>query len=176
MWNQFETSSYDGMLAETISIEGHNGEPVNAYYVRPLGAGPFPGVVLAHHVPGWDEFYREMTRRFAQQGYAAICPNLFARFGTGSPDDVAARARGEGGVPDETVVGDLQAASEFLKAQPYSSGKVGVIGTCSGGRHSYLAACRTKAFDAAVDCWGGRVVMSQEELNPRQPVAPIDLK
>ena len=52
--------------------------------------------------------------------------------------------------------------------------KVGIIGTCSGGRHAFLVACRSKGFDAAVDCWGGRVVMSKDELTSRQPVAPID--
>jgi carboxymethylenebutenolidase len=51
---------------------------------------------------------------------------------------------------------------------------VGVFGTCSGGRHAYLCACRIPGFSALVDCWGGRVVMSPEELTPKQPVAPID--
>lgn len=62
----------------------------------------------------------------------------------------------------------------YLRSLPYINGKVGVFGTCSGGRHAYLTACRAKGFDAAVDCWGGRVVMSSEELMPKQPVAPID--
>jgi carboxymethylenebutenolidase len=44
-----------------------------------LGAGPFPGVVLIHHAPGWDEWYRETTREFAHHGYATISHNLFHR-------------------------------------------------------------------------------------------------
>jgi carboxymethylenebutenolidase len=71
-------------------------------------------------------------------------------------------------------VGDVAGARNTLRSLPYSSGKVGVFGTCSGGRHAYLAACRVAGFDAAVDCWGGRVVMSAEELTPKQPVAPIE--
>ncbi len=51
---------------------------------------------------------------------------------------------------------------------------MGVFGPCSGGRQAYLAACRTDAFDAVVDCWGGRVVMSEEELTEKQPVSPLD--
>ena len=47
------------------------------------------------------------------------------------------------------------------------------VGTCSGGRHAYLAACRSKGFDAVVDCWGGRVVMAEADLTPKQPVSPI---
>jgi carboxymethylenebutenolidase len=175
MWNQFQTDEYQGMLAETISIAGHNGEFVNAYYSRPLGEGPFPGVVLIPHMPGWDEFYREATRRFSQHGYAAICPDIYYRFGHGTPEEVSAKARNAGGVSDENVIGDCQGAVNFLKNQLYSNKKTGVIGTCSGGRHSFLMACQAQGIDAAVDCWGGRVLASREELTPGQPVAPIDL-
>ena len=45
MWNQLQTDEYEGMLAETVAMAGHNGEMVNAYMARPLGKGPFPGVV-----------------------------------------------------------------------------------------------------------------------------------
>lgn len=174
MWNQFRTDAYDGMLAEITTMKGHSGDLINAYFTRPLGPGPFPGIVLVHHLPGWDELYREMARRFTQHGYVVICPNLFYRFGHGTPEEVAAKARGTGGVPDDSVIGDCEAAMHQLRSLPYSNGKVGIIGTCSGGRHTYLVACRVKGFDAAVDCWGGRVVMSAQELTPQQPVAPLD--
>ncbi|MBI4496399.1 MAG: dienelactone hydrolase family protein, partial [Chloroflexi bacterium] len=59
MWNQLRTDAYEGMLAETISLTGYNGDLINAYASRPLGPGPYPGIVLVHHMPGWDEFYRE---------------------------------------------------------------------------------------------------------------------
>jgi len=62
----------------------------------------------------------------------------------------------------------------MLKALPYVSGKAGVFGTCSGGRHAYLAACRVAGFSALVDCWGGRVIMPAEDLTPKQPVSPAD--
>lgn len=174
MWNQFRTDAYQGMLAETIPMKGDKGELFNAYFARPLGPGPFPGIVLVPHMPGWDEFYRETARRFAQHGYVVLCPNLFHRFGYGTPEEVAAKTRAAGGLPDDGVVGDCEAALHYLRSLPYSNGKVGIIGTCSGGRHTYLVACRVKGFNAAVDCWGGRVVMSKAELTPQAPVAPID--
>jgi len=170
----YSTEVYESMLAETITIQGHGGDAINAYFARPLGNGPFPGVVLIHHAPGWDELNKEITRRFAHHGYMALCPNLYFREGHGTPEDVAAKVRGAGGVADDQVVGDVVNSSEYLRALPNSNGKVGVIGTCSGGRQTYLVACRTKSFDAAVDCWGGRVVMAAEDLNPRQPVSPLD--
>ncbi len=48
----YQTNTYESLLAETISLPGHNGQVINAYFARPLGAGPFPGMVLVHHMPG----------------------------------------------------------------------------------------------------------------------------
>lgn len=154
MWNQFRTDEYQGMIAETITMNGYSGDLIHAYFSRPLGKGPFPGVVLIPHVPGWDEFYRETSRRFSQHGYLAICPDIYCRIGHGTPDEIAAKARSSGGVPDDSVVGDCEGAAKCLRSLPYSNNKVGVIGTCSGGRHSFLTACRSTGFNAAVDCWG----------------------
>ncbi len=170
----YQTDMYEGLLAETVTMTGAGGTLIGAYLARPLGPGPFPGMVVVHHMPGWDEWYRETTRRFAHHGYVALSPNLYHRAGHGTPEDVAAAVRAAGGVADEQVVGDLAGAREHLLALPYSSGRVGLFGTCSGGRQAYLAACRVPGFDAVVDCWGGRVVMAPEELNPNFPVAPID--
>ncbi len=172
--HQYRTDMYEGMLAETVMMRGHKGDAINAYFARPLGPGPFPAVVLIHHMPGWDEWYRETTRKFAHHGYLAVSPNIYYRFGHSAPDDVAAKVRGSGGVPDDSVVGDVEGAVGLLKSLPYCNGKVGVFGTCSGGRHAFLAACRLRGLDAAVDCWGGNVVVPKEKLTPSQPVAPIE--
>ena len=170
----YRTDMYEGLLAETITFPGANGEWINAYFARPLGAGPFPAVVLAHHMPGWDEWYREATYRFANHGYVTITPNLYFRAGHGTPEDVAAKVRADGGIPDDQAVGDLAGAMNFVRSLAYANGKVGIFGTCSGGRHAYLTACRVQGFDAIVDCWGGGVVMSKEHLDEKHPVAPID--
>lgn len=169
------TDEYEGMIAETTAVVGHGGDRILAYFARPTGPGPFPGVVLFHHMPGWDELYREFTRRFAHHGYLAISPDLYARVGHGEPDDVAARVRAEGGIADEQVVGDGAGCVELLRSLPVSNGKVGLFGTCSGGRHAYLTACRTRSVDAVVDCWGGGVVAPADALTEKQPVAPVDL-
>jgi carboxymethylenebutenolidase len=72
-------------------------------------------------------------------------------------------------------VADAEAAMAWVKSQPTSNGKVGIIGTCSGGRHSVLVASRVEGFDAVADLWGGGVVASPDQLTPKRPVAPIDL-
>ena len=170
----YTTDMYEGMIAETITITGHGGTEINAYLAKPIGDGPFPGVVLIHHLPGWDELYREFTRRFAHHGYQAICPNLYYRDGHGTPEDVAAKVRSVGGVADDQVMGDLESAANYLKQLSDNNGKTAVFGTCSGGRHGFLAGCRLDVFDAVVECWGGNVVMDSESLTEKQPVSPSD--
>ncbi len=167
-------TTYEGLIAETVMHEGHEGDRISAYFARPLGPGPFPNVIVVHHMPGWDDATKEIARRFAHYGYNAICPNLYHREGPGEPDEVAAVARAAGGVPDDRFIGDARGAMEYLRELPYSNGKVGMIGFCSGGRQTYLAACRIPELDAAVDCWGGRVIAPADQLTERQPVAPID--
>src|ERR1700752_2513746 len=156
----------DAMMAETISITGHGGDQIEAYLARPLGDGPYGGVVVIHHMPGYDEGSKEITRTFAVHGYLAICPNLYSREAPGaSPDDAAAVARAAGGVPDERLVGDVEAASAHLRGLPTPNGKGGVIGHCPGGRQSVLAACSIP-LDAAVDCYGAFVTGTVPEGFP----------
>jgi carboxymethylenebutenolidase len=174
MWNSFRTDARLGITAEVIAYPGGNGDEIHAYVARPAGDDPVPGVVAVHHMPGWDEFYREFAERLARHGYCVICPDLYCRFGHGTPDDITARVRSEGGVRDDSVVADGEAAAVWLRAQPGSNGKVGIIGTCSGGRHALLTASRAGGFDAVADLWGGGVVMAKEDLSEARPVAPID--
>lgn len=165
----------EGQVAETVQIEGYNGDKINAYLARPDGNGPYPGVLLIHHAPGWDEWYKEATLRYARHGYVAICPDLYQRVGQGDPADIGAQVRAQGGIADEQVIADSEGAIRYLRSLPYLNGKVGTFGTCSGGRHSFLVACRSKEpVDACVDCWGGRVVMAPDQLSEKYPVAPIN--
>lgn len=166
---------YEAQIAETTTLRGHKGDLIDAYFARPLTAAPVPGIVVIHHMPGWDGPSKEIARRFAHAGYAAILPNLHYREGKATPEENSASVRAAGGMPDERTMGDLQAAIDFLRALPYLNGKVGTIGYCSGGRQAYLAGCTLKGLDAVVSCYGGGVVAKPEDLTPRQPVAPIDL-
>src|SRR5918999_4195037 len=97
---------YEGQIAETIALTGHNGDALEAYFARPLGSGSVPGVVVIHHMPGWDEWTKEVVRKFAHHGYAAVAPHLFTRFQPGAKwDDLAAAARSAGGVAGGEGVG-----------------------------------------------------------------------
>ena len=121
-----------------------------------------------------------MARKLAFNGYVTISPDFHYRERQTLPvgasnEEVSGAVRDAGGMSDDVVVGDVEGAISYLRSLPYSNGKVGVIGFCSGGRQTYLMACRIPSVDAAVDCWGGGVTASADQLTPRQPVAPVDL-
>ena len=138
--------TYRGIQTSTVTVQGHRGDTIEAYVARPEGEGPFPGVVVIHHYPGWDEWTLEVAWKLAHHGFATIAPHLWHRFGPGDPDDVGGRGMG------------------------------GIIGFCSGGRQVYIAACKLSDIDDAVDCWGGAVIVDDESrLDEKRPIAPITM-
>jgi carboxymethylenebutenolidase len=150
------------LRAETIYFDSYDDRSVEAYLATTDGES-VGGVVVIHHFPGYDEATKEIVRKFAANGYNAICVNLYYRETPDvSSDDAAAAAHARGGVPDDQLVGDVGAAANYLRALPNSNKKAGVIGYCSGGRQSVLSACSLD-LDAAVDCYGAFVVMSRPE-------------
>jgi carboxymethylenebutenolidase len=164
----------EALSAGNVMIAGQRGDEINAYQALTGEVGFRPGVLVIHHLPGWDSPTKEITRRFASHGYNAICPNLYAREGLAvDADDAAAAARGKGGVPDEQFLGDASGAIDALRALPNSNGKVGVIGYCSGGRHSFLTAV-SLPVDAAVDCYGAFVTGTIPDGFPLKVTTLVD--
>jgi len=163
----------DAMRAGSITITGHGGDELEAYAAGPVDVGSRGGVVVIHHMPGYDAATKEMVRTFAVRGYDAICPNLYSREAPGAdPDDASAHVRAAGGVPDDRLVGDVEGAANYLTGLPSSNGKVGVIGYCSGGRQTFLSACRLD-IDAAVDCYGAFVVKEPPADFPVKTMTPL---
>jgi carboxymethylenebutenolidase len=164
----------DSLSATTVFLTGTDDAEVEAYLARPDGEHTRGGVVVIHHLPGYDRATKEMVRRFAELGYDAICPNLYSREAPGAdPSDAAATVRALGGVPDDRLVADVGAAATYLRALPTSNGSVGVIGHCSGGRQAVLAACQLD-LDAAVDCYGAFVTGEPPEGYPIKVTNLVD--
>jgi carboxymethylenebutenolidase len=162
----------DALRAETIRFAGHGGDELEGYLAQPLGNASYGAVVVIHHMPGYDRSTKEIARRFAAEGYLALCPNLYSREGFDlSPDDAAAAARAKGGIPDDQLVGDVGGAAALLRSLKVSNNRVATIGYCSGGRQSFLAAC-SLPLDAAVDCYGAFVVNTPPEGMPMK-VGPV---
>ena len=66
--------AFRNIQAGMATYRGHGGDRGDAYYAHPTNAGPHPGVVVIHHMPGWDEWTCEVARKFAHHGYAAMHP------------------------------------------------------------------------------------------------------
>ena len=162
-----------GLIAEDVRIRGHGGTLIDGYAARPLGDGPFPGVLVIFEAFGMVEHTREMVRKFAAAGYVAVAPDLYTRTPGVDPNNMDSVRPAMMGTPDVQAIGDMEASIAYLKAMPQSNGKVGSIGHCSGGRHSFLIACNSKNLDAAVDCYGGFVVT--EETSEARPKPVINM-
>jgi carboxymethylenebutenolidase len=162
------------ILTEEILFRAANGDLVQGFLARPLDVARHSSMVVIHHMPGYDEATKEIAFRFARHGYAALMPNLYWREAPGSaPDEAAAIARAQGGVPDERLLGDVEGARQWLLSLPNTNGKVGVIGYCSGGRQAFLAGC-SLPFDAVIDCYGAFVVNQPPEGSPLKVKPVID--
>ena len=150
------------------------GAKIPAYLARPRATGRYPGVILIHDIFGVSDHARDVARRLANVGFVTIVPDCFARLdlGTGETlEDVRPRAAL---VDDRLTVHDLEGAAALLRGLPYSSGKIGTVGFCMGGRSALLLASSSDKIDATIDCWGGGI-SSDSPLSAQHPVAVVDL-
>ncbi len=161
------------LRADTVTITGHGGDSIEAYLAVPTDVESCGSIVVIHHLPGYDEATKEIARKFAANGFAALMPNLYHREAPGAdPDDAAALASSQGGVPDERLVGDVAGAMAALKDLAVSNGKVASIGYCSGGRQSLLAGCRLP-LDAVINCYGAFTVVDSPAESPLRATAVV---
>ena len=123
---------YEALMAETVHIQGCRNETIEAYLARPFGAGPYPGVVVIHHMPGWDEASKEIVRKFAYHGYVALSPHLHVREVQGLTRRKTSKASGpRAAFRTASAWGTLPGALGYIRNLPYLNGKVGIIGYCS---------------------------------------------
>ena len=116
------------------------------------GAGPFPGVIVIHENRGLNEHTRDVARRFAIEGFVALAPDALARLGgTAQMESPDAARTAIGTLTTEQIMADLDAALDYLSAQPnVAGGKLGSVGFCWGGARSFLLATSDKIGAAVV--------------------------
>ena len=168
------------VLSGELTYPGHGGAQVNAYLARPVGQGdgPFPALVVIHEAGGLGEHIRDVVNRFANISYVALGVDLYTREGgppeAGNMEAIFARLFS---MSDEVVLGDLEGAADLLRARKDTTGKVGCIGFCMGGRYTLLFAGGSNRLDAAVDCWGGFIDKAtvDEVATAERPKPPLEL-
>jgi carboxymethylenebutenolidase len=145
-------------MSETLSISTPDGT-FDAYVAYPSQAQA-PAIVVIQEIFGINGDLRETCDAYAQQGYVAICPDLFWRI---EPNvELTDRTEAEwqqafklyNAFDVNKGVEDIAATIGFARALPQVKGKVGSLGFCLGGLLSYLTAARTD-IDASVSYYGG---------------------
>jgi carboxymethylenebutenolidase len=157
-------------MGQMITLKAEDGHSFGAYRAAPAGK-PKAGIVVIQEIFGVNSHIKNISDRFAADGYVALAPAIFDRaepgFETGyQPADIERGRAVRGKIDIGDMVKDVRAAVGALKAEGL---KVGVVGYCLGGTLAWLAAARIDGLSCAVSYYGGGVAETASE-KPRCPV------
>jgi carboxymethylenebutenolidase len=143
-----------------VEFAGGNGDLIRGYQAKPRGARKGPALVLVHENIGVIPHRREVTRKFAEEGFTALTVDLYSRIGGQPPQDYNTpeerRTKAFKATFDEQAIPDLEAACTYLKTLPEVDGeRIAAIGYCSGGGTLYGWICgQNKSLKCAVVYYG----------------------
>ncbi|KAF1043781.1 dienelactone hydrolase family protein [Xylophilus sp.] len=159
----------DGLASGWVHYEVA-GFQVPAYRSAPAGRTGLPVVLVVQEIFGVHEYIADVTRRFAQQGYLAIAPQLYARQGDASRYTDNAKLFSElvSKVPDAQVLADLDGALAWAAGNGGDTKRAAITGFCWGGRIVWLYAAQGPV--KAGVAWYGRLVGEATQNTPSQPV------
>ncbi|WP_425067916.1 dienelactone hydrolase family protein [Reyranella sp.] len=166
------TTPADGLTAGVVKVKTKDGKEMEAYRAMPASGQGFGTILVVQEIFGVHAHIADLCRRFAKAGYYAIAPELYFRQGDAKAvSDMQALLREiVSKVPDEQVMGDLDATVAFAKGEGKAdTAKLGITGFCWGGRIVWLYAAQNAALKAGV-AWYGRVVGDATPLTPKHPI------
>jgi carboxymethylenebutenolidase len=161
-----------GLKAGEVTITV-NGQKLPVYRAQPEGKTNLPVVLVVSEIFGVHEHIADVARRFAKQGYLALAPELFVRQGDARAYSSVAELQKEiiAKVPDQQVMGDLDACVAWAKQNGGNIDKLGITGFCWGGRITWLYSAHNPKVKAGV-AWYGRLV---GDKTPNTPMHPVDV-
>jgi carboxymethylenebutenolidase len=176
LWAQVVKTDSAGLTAGTVQISRADGSLLSAYRAAPAGRSNLPTILVAHEIWGVHEYIQDVCRRFAQLGYLAIAPELFAR--QGDPRAYATNAEIIANVvskvADRGVMEDFDACVDWAATQGGDRQKLGITGFCRGGRYVWLYASygspQSQRLKAAVS-WYGQLSDPPTPITPTNPLA-----
>jgi carboxymethylenebutenolidase len=140
--------------ARDVEFEG-DGATLMGYWAKPVGGGPYPIVLVCHENRGLTEHIKDVTRRFAQAGYAALAVDLLSRQGGTAGKDSSSVPGLLSGMPQEQFVQDFISGLRFAQQQPgVQADRVGMTGFCFGGGVTWRVAVGLPELRAAVPFYG----------------------
>jgi len=142
------------LVTETIRYNGASG-PMIAYLARPKGKKKHPAIIVIHENRGLQPHIKDVTRRFALEGFVALAPDALSPLG-GTPEKPEEAGPMFQKLDYEKTKQDFSAAVAYLKTNPQTTGKVGCTGFCWGGAMTNNVAVNSPDLDAAVPYYGGQ--------------------
>lgn len=115
------------IVSQTLEFAGGAG-----YFVKPSAEGKYPGVVVIHENRGLNPHIKDVARRMAAEGFAALAVDYLHGLG-GTPEDPDKARDMIGTLTPEGIKATSVAALASVKANPASNGKSGAMGFCWGG-------------------------------------------
>ena len=116
---------------------------------------PLPIVVVISGFTGNNEQNKDVVRRFAQAGFYAIAPELYHREGGMQGKNFQEMGQISGKVTRAQYLGDIRAAADYAKQQPWAQAdRLGVTGFCGGGALTLHFAAEYPGVAAAVPWYG----------------------
>ena len=173
------TTDSNGLIAHTVSFPAPDGFELPAYLARPEGEGPFPVVIVVSEIFGVHEYIRDICRRLAKAGYAAVAPAFFVRVEDPAPlSDMTRIQQIVAAAKYEQVMGDVAATLEWIGLQSWArSDRVGITGYCWGGKVVWQACARFPALDTGV-AWYGRLAPAATATDEQKAAGrpwPVDV-
>jgi len=153
--------------SEMVEVPASGGT-MPALFARPAAGARVPGVLVIQEAFGLNGHIKDVARRIAAEGYAALAPDLYWRGGKGRsvgydqlPEAIALMQS----LKEPDVVADVGSAVAWLEKQPTArADRIGITGFCMGGRVSFLAACELPdKIRASVPFYGGGIPVERTE-------------
>ena len=156
IWEVDATRMAINAAVQSSSVEfPGDGAVIRAFLSRPTSAGPRPAVVIIHEYWGLNDHMRELAERFVREGYVALVPDLYSRFGSPVAKDAQEAGKLMGQLSSQQALKDLNAATKYLNTQPFVDAPlIGAVGFCMGGTFSLMMAANNSDIKASVTFYG----------------------
>lgn len=160
----------------TVQVNGEQGKQMDLFVAAPAGDGKKPALLVIMEVFGVNAHMKDVTQRFAKEGYVSVSPDLYYRLEKRvvPNNDLQGAFALRATLYDTKIVEDLNRAITYLKGRAdVNPNKIGIIGYCFSGKVSWLGACQCPGLAAASLYYGGGIAGG--ERGEKSPVEPVTL-
>lgn len=147
-----EMATADGVVSGMVAYPDADGEELTGHLAYPEGDGAHPAIIVIQEWWGLNDHIKDVTDRFAAEGYVALAPDLYKGQVATEPDEARKLVME---LDMAEAVNEIQSAIDYVLAQEnVSSEKAGIVGFCMGGRLVLASALVSDDLGAGVAYYG----------------------